>query len=165
MSLPAVQKDWSLTDELDDWSLIYSASPDWMLEGNNPYGGFDGDPSRLRRTALSRQEVIYHFNHITDFEADVYFHDSLEGLKFYTSPRFKDPMDATRHGIGMVYQEFMVFGDLSVLDNIMMGFEEKKWGIFLNRTKARMRIEEICRGLISSILSLITSVFCLPMVL
>lgn len=81
-----VQKDWSLTDELDDWSLIYSASPDWMLEGNNPYGGFDGDPSRLRRTALSRQEVIYHFNHITDFEADVYFHDSLEGLKFYTSP-------------------------------------------------------------------------------
>ena len=27
----------------------------------------------------------------------------------------------------------------------MMGFEEKRWGIFLNRKKARMRIEEICR--------------------
>ena len=76
---------------------------------------------------------------------DLYEPDGGEILLNGKRIRFKDPMDATRHGIGMVYQEFMVFGDLPVLDNIMMGFEEKKWGIFLNRAKARMRIEEICR--------------------
>ena len=57
---------------------------------------------------------------------------------------FRDSLDAARHGIGMVYQEFMLFKDLSIADNVMMGFEEKKWGIFLDKAKSRKRIEEIC---------------------
>lgn len=57
---------------------------------------------------------------------------------------FRDSLDAARHGIGMVYQEFMLFKDLSIADNIMMGFEEKKLGIFLDKKKSRKKIEEIC---------------------
>lgn len=55
----------------------------------------------------------------------------------------KDSLDAAKHGIGMVYQEFMLFQDLSVFENIMMGFEERKL-CFIDRKKTRTRIEEIC---------------------
>lgn len=58
---------------------------------------------------------------------------------------FKNPNDASRAGIGMVHQEFMLFPELTVLDNIMMGYEKKKWGIFLNREAARRHVEDICR--------------------
>ena len=56
---------------------------------------------------------------------------------------FKDPLDAAMHGIGMVYQEFMQFGGLSVLDNILLGFEEKK-GAFINYKAARAKVEALC---------------------
>lgn len=58
---------------------------------------------------------------------------------------FRNPNDASRAGIGMVHQEFMLFPELSVLDNIMMGYEKRKWGIFLNRETARRHVEDICR--------------------
>ena len=58
---------------------------------------------------------------------------------------FKNPMDATRHGIGMVYQEFMLFQDFTVWENIVTGFEERTLGIFVSARKSRSRIEEICR--------------------
>lgn len=57
---------------------------------------------------------------------------------------FRNPNHASRAGIGMVHQEFMLFPELSVLDNIMMGYETRRWGIFLNRDKARRRVEAIC---------------------
>ncbi|WP_353095048.1 ABC transporter ATP-binding protein [Tissierella praeacuta] len=57
---------------------------------------------------------------------------------------FKNPLDAVRHGIGMVYQEFMVFPEMTVLDNIIMGFEQKK-GIFIDYKKSRRKVEEICK--------------------
>lgn len=56
---------------------------------------------------------------------------------------FRSPLDAVQHGIGMIYQEFMVFPDMTVLDNIIMGFEEKK-GIFIDYKKSRKKVEEIC---------------------
>ncbi len=58
---------------------------------------------------------------------------------------FKNPSDASRAGIGMVYQEFMLFPELSVLDNLMMGYEKRKWGMFLNRKAARRHAEELCQ--------------------
>lgn len=58
---------------------------------------------------------------------------------------FKNPSDASRAGIGMVHQEFMLFPELSVLDNLMMGYEKRKWGMFLNRKAARRQAEELCR--------------------
>ena len=57
---------------------------------------------------------------------------------------FRNPNHASRAGIGMVHQEFMLFPELSVLDNIMMGYEKRRWGIFLNRDKARRKVEDIC---------------------
>jgi simple sugar transport system ATP-binding protein len=61
---------------------------------------------------------------------------------------FKDPLDAARHGIGMVYQEFMLFRDLTVLENIIMGFEKKRGNVFgkffIDKKKSRMVVENIC---------------------
>ena len=56
----------------------------------------------------------------------------------------RSPTDAVAHGIGMVYQEFMQYPGLTVLDNILMGYEQKK-GPFIDRRGARKRLEEICR--------------------
>lgn len=57
---------------------------------------------------------------------------------------FKSPNDASKAGIGMVHQEFMLFPELSVLDNIMMGYEKKKIGIFLDKKAVRSEVEMIC---------------------
>lgn len=57
---------------------------------------------------------------------------------------FKNPIDAVRNGIGMVYQEFMTFQGMSVLDNIIVGFEEKN-GIFIDYKESRRKVEEICK--------------------
>ncbi len=56
----------------------------------------------------------------------------------------RSPTDAVAHGIGMVYQEFMQYPGLTVLDNILMGYEQKK-GPFIDRRGARKRLGEICR--------------------
>ncbi|MEG0752853.1 MAG: ABC transporter ATP-binding protein [Angelakisella sp.] len=57
----------------------------------------------------------------------------------------KNPNEAGQYGIGMVHQEFMLFSELTVLENIMMGFETKKFGCFLDKQKARKEIEDICQ--------------------
>ena len=56
---------------------------------------------------------------------------------------FKSSLDAAMHGIGMVHQEFMLYPELTVYDNIILGFE-KKAGIFINRKACRKKIEDIC---------------------
>lgn len=58
---------------------------------------------------------------------------------------FKNPMDATRHGVGMVHQEFMLFQDFTVWENIITGFEERRLGVFVSAEKSRNRIEQICK--------------------
>ena len=55
---------------------------------------------------------------------------------------FRNPNDATRCGIGMVHQEFMLFPELTVLENLMMGFETKKAGGFLDKKTAKKDIED-----------------------
>lgn len=58
---------------------------------------------------------------------------------------FKNSLDAAKCGIGMVYQEFMLFHDLTVFENIILGFEEKKCGgLFIDRKASRRKVEEIC---------------------
>lgn len=56
---------------------------------------------------------------------------------------FKNPTDAAAHGIGMIYQEFMLCNEFSVLDNIMLGFEETRAG-FIDKKKIRSKVQEIC---------------------
>lgn len=56
---------------------------------------------------------------------------------------FRNPNDATKCGIGMVHQEFMLFPELTVLENLMMGFETKKYVGFLDKKRAAKDITEI----------------------
>ena len=49
------------------------------------------------------------------------------------------PNDAAGFGIGMVYQEFMNFADLTALDNIIMGNEPLKFGCIDTVTYTHLR--------------------------
>ena len=57
---------------------------------------------------------------------------------------FRSPNDAAKCGIGMVHQEFMLYQDLTVLENLMLGFESTHMGVFLDKKKAKADIEAIC---------------------
>lgn len=43
---------------------------------------------------------------------------------------FRGPDDAIRSGIGMVHQHFMLFGEFSVAENIVIGYEPRQAGFF-----------------------------------
>lgn len=51
------------------------------------------------------------------------------------------PKIAIEHGIGMVHQEFMLVKELTVLENIILGFEPKK-GVSIDFDKARNEISK-----------------------
>ncbi|MDD5467237.1 MAG: ABC transporter ATP-binding protein [Anaerolineales bacterium] len=53
------------------------------------------------------------------------------------------PDDAIELGIGMVHQHFMLIPVFTVTENVMLGVESTKGGIFLDRKSARARIVEI----------------------
>ena len=50
------------------------------------------------------------------------------------------PKVAIDHGVGMVHQEFMLVNDLTVLENVILGFEPKK-GLTIDFAKARKEVE------------------------
>lgn len=58
---------------------------------------------------------------------------------------FHNPTAASRAGIGMVHQEFMLFPELSVLENIIMGYEQTRIPGIISSKKSRTAVEEICR--------------------
>jgi simple sugar transport system ATP-binding protein len=66
----------------------------------------------------------------------------LNGL----SIEFKDSSRASKAGIGMVHQEFMLFPELTVLENIMMGYEDTFAGGIIKYRKNRELVEEICEA-------------------
>ncbi|MCI8565172.1 MAG: ABC transporter ATP-binding protein [Lachnospiraceae bacterium] len=51
------------------------------------------------------------------------------------------PKAAIEHGIGMVHQEFMLVNELTVMENIILGFEPRR-GISIDFKQARARIQE-----------------------
>lgn len=51
------------------------------------------------------------------------------------------PKSAIEHGIGMVHQEFMLVNELTVLENIILGFEPKK-GLTIDFDRARKEVEK-----------------------
>jgi len=55
------------------------------------------------------------------------------------------PNDAIALGIGMVHQHFQLVEVLTVTENVMLGNESLRGGIFLNRRAARQRIMEISK--------------------
>ena len=54
-----------------------------------------------------------------------------------------EPNDAIEKGIGMVHQHFMLVPVLTVTENVMLGVESVRNGIFLDRAAAARRIREI----------------------
>lgn len=59
--------------------------------------------------------------------------------------QFFSAKDANIAGVGMVHQEFMLYPELSVIENIILGYETIKNSIFLDINKAKGEILEICR--------------------
>ena len=59
------------------------------------------------------------------------------------SVSFRGPNDAIAEGIGMVHQHFMLVPVLTVAENVMLGVESIKNGIFLDRAAASRRIRDI----------------------
>lgn len=57
---------------------------------------------------------------------------------------FENANEASRSGIGMVHQEFMLFPSLTVLENIMLGREVWKHWLFIDTDRARKEIKTIC---------------------
>jgi general nucleoside transport system ATP-binding protein len=57
--------------------------------------------------------------------------------------KIQDPNDAIAQGIGMVHQHFMLVPVLTVTENVMLGVETIKNGIFLDRDTAAQRIRQI----------------------
>ncbi len=53
------------------------------------------------------------------------------------------PNDAIRLGIGMVHQHFMLVPVFTVTENVMLGVESMRYGLFLDRRKADAKIREI----------------------
>jgi simple sugar transport system ATP-binding protein len=54
------------------------------------------------------------------------------------------PNDATRHGIGMVHQHFMLVHNFTALENIILGAEDRKFGL-LEMENARARVIELSK--------------------
>jgi len=62
------------------------------------------------------------------------------------------PQEARAAGVGMVHQHFMLFPDYTVAENIVMGAEPRKWGLFFDRAEAEAQAARIiaeCRFSIS----------------
>jgi simple sugar transport system ATP-binding protein len=53
------------------------------------------------------------------------------------------PIDSINAGIGMVHQHFMLVPVFTVTENVMLGDEDLRGGVFLDRAKASQRIREL----------------------
>lgn len=56
--------------------------------------------------------------------------------------RLSDPIEARRHGIGMVYQELNLVPDLTVAENILLGVTPSRWGL-VNRRALRQQARAV----------------------
>lgn len=56
--------------------------------------------------------------------------------------KINNPNDATALNIGMVHQHFKLVDVFTVLDNIILGAEDSKWG-FLQRKQARAKVQAL----------------------
>jgi len=54
--------------------------------------------------------------------------------------QIRSPQDSLKLGIGMVYQHFTLIPNLTVLENLMLGFEG---GLFLNLKRAERKLQQI----------------------
>uniref|UniRef100_Q3AQH1 Nucleoside ABC transporter ATP-binding protein n=1 Tax=Chlorobium chlorochromatii (strain CaD3) TaxID=340177 RepID=Q3AQH1_CHLCH len=66
-----------------------------------------------------------------------------------TSTHFSSPRDAIRAGIGMVHQHFMLIEELTVTENIMLGYEQASLfgSLPLKKAKERIAADALASGL------------------
>jgi len=57
----------------------------------------------------------------------------------------RSPSDAISLGVGMVHQHFMLIPQLSVAENVVLGSEPSRSGVFLDLKSAYRKIEELSR--------------------
>ena len=67
------------------------------------------------------------------------------GEIFYKGEKIdiESPTTAANLGIGMVYQHFMLVDTLTVAENMVLGFEPKKGGVFFDLNTARKKVREV----------------------
>ena len=75
--------------------------------------------------------------------AGIYRPDAGELLIGGVRHVFHSPRDATRAGVAMVHQELAFCPDLSVAENLSMGFYPRRLGLFVDRGAMRRRAEEL----------------------
>src|SRR5215467_5644926 len=63
---------------------------------------------------------------------------TLDGVSY----RPRNPLEARRGGVAMIYQELSLAPDLSVEENIVLGMESTRYG-FVRRTEMRAKAEEV----------------------
>jgi simple sugar transport system ATP-binding protein len=73
----------------------------------------------------------------------LYAPDEGEIIVRGTPVRITSPTDAIARGIGMVHQHFMLIPVFTVTENVMLGQETMRGGIFLDRKTAATRVQEI----------------------
>ena len=56
------------------------------------------------------------------------------------------PLDASRHGVGMVRQHFRLIPEFTVAENCVLGMEPVKNGIFFDRTKALAMVDDVIKA-------------------
>ena len=54
--------------------------------------------------------------------------------------KIRSPQDSLKLGIGMVYQHFTLIPNLTVIENLVLGFED---GVFLNLKRAKQKLQQI----------------------
>lgn len=59
--------------------------------------------------------------------------------------RISNPNVANQLGIGMVHQHFKLVENFTVTENIIMGSETRRWGLFLDVDRAAKQIEELSK--------------------
>jgi hypothetical protein len=74
----------TIVDELADWSRVFARSTGLRFDHSNPTL-FNGDRTRLTRSAKKAQYVIYRLSNMTGFELKAYHAKGL-GVRVYGSP-------------------------------------------------------------------------------
>ena len=59
--------------------------------------------------------------------------------------RIHSPLDANRLGIGMVHQAFRLIPEFTIAQNVVLGVEPRRWGIFIDRDRAVRGVEQVIR--------------------
>ena len=123
ISLRDITIDYDNLRAIDDLSLEFHEGEIHALVGENGAG------------KSSLMSVLYGLN--LNYSGKILFNDKEI---FWSSPK-----DAIQHGIGMVHQHFMLIDELSVLENIILGYELDDALGFINFAKIQIEIKALLK--------------------